>query len=130
MADYRHIQVKYKPLKITSLNVEKDLPLNDLEQFFLACQDLICDKVKSGKKGLKFSNGQKITYKKLQGMLYTLESFFAIKGYSSFGICGTCEKFGNACTNSGIIGYCKGKERHAFESCDEHSKSGGGFGLE
>lgn len=127
---YRHVKVRYKPIQISSLNLEKGLDMGELEQFLLLCQDLINQKIDSGRKGKKFSNGQKMSYKKAQGVLWELGSYFALKGCFSFGTCSTCSRFGNACSTSGVIGYCKGQEKHAFDACSEHSDSGGGFGLE
>lgn len=127
---YRHQDIKFTPRQITSLNLNQNNTLNDLELFIQAVQSFIHDKQKSNKKGIKFSNGQKLSYKKAQGILCELESYFALKGCFSMGICGNCEYFGNSCSTSGIIGYCKGQEKHAFDTCNEHSVSGGGFGLE
>lgn len=129
MSKYRHICVKYKPIRILSLNLEKGLDMNELEQLILICQDLIDQKIDSGKKGKKFSNGQKMSYKKAKGILSTLTNYFAEQGCFSFGICGTCSRFENSISSLGTLGYCKGQEKRVFDTCDEHSQEGGGFGL-
>lgn len=129
MPKYAHKQVDFSNHPaINSLNIEKGLDVSDLEALFLVAQDLIQDKIDQGKKGKKLKNGQKFRYDDLQGVLYTLHSYFALKGCFSFGPCETCEHFGNACSSTGMIGYCNSQEKHAFDTCNNHSTPGG-FGL-
>lgn len=127
---YRHVDIKPIPVKITSLNLEKGYEASDLELMFLTLQSLLDEKLSEGKKGKKFKNGQKMSYKKLQALLYETQTFFASKGCFSFGICGNCSNFGNGCTSNGMLGYCSGQEKHAFDSCDKHSETGKGFAKE
>ena len=129
MGKHRHIKMSPRPVKIKSINMEKGIELSELELFFLAVQNLIEEKESKGKKGKKFKNGQKISYKKVQAILYELKSYFGLKGCFSFGICGTCNRFENSISSNGMYGECKGQEKHAFDSCNEHGEQGGGFGL-
>lgn len=126
---YNHKKVKHRPRTVNSLNIDKGIPCSDLELFFLLVQELLKEKKAAGEKGKKFSQDDKLSYKKAQGILFDLHSYFALKGCFSFGPCETCSRFGNAVSTTGIIGECKGQERHCFETCSEHSVEGGGFGL-
>lgn len=125
----RHIDMNPKSIGIRSLNAEKGMKLSDLELFFILVEGLINDKISHGRKGKILANEEKMSYKYAASILYELYAYFAAKGCFSFGICGTCKKFGNAMTVSGMLGECRGQERHAFESCNEHSIEGGGFGI-
>lgn len=124
-----HKSVKFSPTKIDSLNIENGTEVSDLELFFLVVQDLLQDKIESGKKGKKLKSGHKLSYEKAQGILFNLNSYFAIQGCFSFGICQTCEKFGNGISSTGMIGMCNGQEKNWCDTCSNHSKKGGGFGL-
>lgn len=127
---YRHINMKPIPVKVTSLNLEKGYEASDLELLLLTFQSFLDEKQSQGKKGKKFKNGQKMSYNKAQALLYEVQVFFAIKGCFSFGICGNCENFENGCSTHGMVGYCSGQEKHAFDSCDKHSETGKGFAKE
>lgn len=124
-----HVKVKHKPVVIQSINKDRGNQIGDLELFFLLTQELIQDKIKQGRKGKKLGQGYKMSYKKAQGVLFDLHSYFAIKGCFSFGTCETCEKFGNGISSTGILGLCKGQEKNWCDTCNEHSIEGGGFGL-
>lgn len=124
-----HKKVRHKPVMIQSINMDRNNQMSDLEVFFLVCQDLIQGKIKEGRKGKKLSPDHKMSYKKAQGVLFDLHSYFAIKGCFSFGTCETCEKFGNGISSTGIIGNCRGQEKMWCDTCSEHSIEGGGFGL-
>ena len=121
-----HIKVKHKPITIQSINMDRGNQIGDLELFFLVAQELIQDKIRQGR---KMGQGYKMSYKKAQGVLYDLCSYFAIKGCFSFGTCETCEKFGNGVSSNGITGMCNGQEKNWCDTCSEHSIQGGGFGL-
>ena len=114
---------------ISSLNIDNNLDVSNLEALFLVTQDLLQDKIDQGKKGRRLRNGQKFRYDELQGVLRLLHSYFALKGCFSFGVCETCEKFGNGISSTGTLGMCKGQEKNWCDTCNEHSREGGGFGL-
>ena len=116
-----HKKVKHKPIHIRSLNMDRGNKICDLELFFLVVQELIQEQVENGSKGKKLSPENKMSYKKAQGVLFNLHSYFGLKGCFTLGTCSTCEKFQNGAYSHGLIGQCKGKERYWCESCDEHS---------
>lgn len=124
-----HKKVKHKPVHVTSLNMDRNGEICDLELFFLVIQELLQDQIKNGRKGKKLTPEIKMSYKKAQGVLWDLHSYFGLKGCFSFGTCDTCTKFQNGMTTSGTIGQCKGQERFWCDTCREHSTEGGGFGL-
>lgn len=130
---YRHIKAKPKSVKIQSINASKGKELNDLEATLLCFQKMIESKVKEGKKGIVLfkdtDSEYRMSYKKLQAMLWELDKIFAMRGAFSFGICMDCDNFQNSCSTDGCYGYCKGSEKTAFDSCNEYNGSKGGFGL-
>ena len=128
MYTHRQIDFKGQPA-ISSLNIDNGLDVSNLEALLLVTQDLLQDKIDQGKKGRRLKNGQKFRYDELQGVLRLLHSYFALKGCFSFGVCETCEKFGNGISSAGTLGMCKGQEKNWCDTCNEHSREGGGFGL-
>ena len=128
MYTHRQIDFKGQPA-ISSLNIDNGLDVSNLEALLLVTQDLLQDKIDQGKKGRRLRNGQKFRYDELQGVLRLLHSYFALKGCFSFGVCETCEKFGNGISSTGTLGMCKGQEKNWCDTCNEHSREGGGFGL-
>lgn len=118
----RHKEVIHKPIKVQSIGLENGRKICDLEMFFIVVQGFIQERIENGKKGKKLSSDNKITYESMQGILFELYSKFALEGAFSYGTCGTCENFENAEYSYGLLGMCKGKERHCFESCNEHTK--------
>lgn len=128
MYTHRQIDFKGQPA-ISSLNIDNNLDVSNLEALFVVTQDLLQDKIDQGKKGRRLRNGQKFRYDELQGVLRALHSYFALQGCFSFGVCETCEKFGNGISSTGTLGMCKGQEKNWCDTCNEHSREGGGFGL-
>lgn len=128
MYTHRQIDFKGQPA-ISSLNIDNNLDVSNLEALFVVTQDLLQDKIDQGRKGRRLKNGQKFRYDELQGVLRLLHSYFALKGCFSFGVCETCEKFGNGISSTGTLGMCKGQEKNWCDTCNEHSREGGGFGL-
>lgn len=124
-----HVKVKHKPIRITSLNMEQGRQIGDLELFFLVVQELLQEKIEQGRKGKKLGQEYKMSYKKAQGVLWDLHSYFGIKGCFSFGTCETCESFGNGISSTGTLGMCGGQEKSWLDTCSNHSIQGGGFGL-
>lgn len=124
-----HKKVDHSPITINSINMDRNNQIGDLELFFLVVQELIQDKIKDGRKGKKLGQDYKMTYKRAQGVLYDLHSYFGMKGCFSFGTCETCEHFGNGVSSTGKLGVCRGQEKNWCDTCSEHSIQGGGFGL-
>lgn len=124
-----HKTIKHKPIHIESINMAKGNKISDLEGFLMLCQELIQNQVKKGKKGKILSQNYKMSYKKAQGILYSLHSYFGLKGCFSYGTCDTCTEFENSHYSRGILGTCQGSEKNWCDTCNKHSESGGGFGL-
>ena len=80
--------------------------------------------IKEGKKGIKVNQGTKISYHKLQGILFDLNCYFGLKGCFTFGICGTCNKFNNSKYSDGKIGDCKSQRKFWCDSCDQYAEVG------
>lgn len=121
---YMHIQAKPKSTKIQSINASKGKELNDLEATLLSFQKLIDSKVKEGKKGIVLNKGTeqeyKMSYKKLQALLWELDTYFGLRGAFTYGICGNCKHFQNSCSVDGTFGKCQGiNNKVMFESCKD-----------
>ena len=94
--------------------------------------------VEKPKGGLIVNKGQdteaKMSYKEARLCLERLERRFGGLGAFSFGICGCCTKWDTRphCTaHWKDFGTCKvdGKSTHRYDSCENHSKKNGGWGL-
>lgn len=102
---------------------------NPLEMLLKSCRKTIQDKVDVNQKaGLKVGDN-KLRYSEALELLKALENHFAIKGAFSFGICLSCTKFDNRGVYPKTLGKCNNKLVSIFDSCDQHSKEGGGPGL-
>jgi hypothetical protein len=110
-------KVKVRPYLINLIHDPDNRDWNDLELLLKAIERLIKIQVGQGKKGLKFHNGQKLSYKKAQGLLFELYSYFGDKGCFTGGICGDCQKFNNSMTESGTYGYCGDKNKFMLDGC-------------
>lgn len=115
-------KIKHRP-RIIQTGKEKG-EMNDLELFFFAVQSIIQERIKDGKKGIKVNQGTKISYHKLQGILFDLNCYFGLKGCFTFGICGTCNKFNNSKYSDGKIGDCKSQRKFWCDSCDQYAEVG------
>lgn len=120
---------------MTHLNIEKGKTISDYEAFFILVEKLIKEKTEQGAKGIVIAKGQpnekKFTYIQAALVLQRIESTEAMQGKFSFGVCQTCHNYNCSSYNGGILGVCKldNKKHDCFESCDKHSKEGGGFGI-
>lgn len=120
---------------MTHLNVEKNKTISDYEAFFILVEKLIKEKTEQGAKGIVIAKGQpnekKFSYTQAGLVLQTLENSAAIRGCFSFGVCYTCKKYDTMSYPSGFMGTCKldRKEHGYYDTCDKHSKEGGGFGV-
>lgn len=111
---------------------------NELELLLLcakkALEKVVFEKPSAGvitNRGKK--NEAKMRYfEALEGM-QKLHTYFALRGAFSFGVCKSCTKWTTKGHNSvgDAVGDCKriGKTVCCYNSCDQHSKRGGGFGL-
>ncbi len=118
----RHVEAKPKCVKLQSPE-----DINDLKACFLALQRLIDGKIKDGKKGLILNKGTdaeyKMSYKKLQGLLWELDTYFGLRGAFTYGICADCKHFHNACSTDGTFGKCQEvTDKVMFDSCKNFEK--------
>ena len=90
------------------------------------------------KGGLVVNRGQdteaKMSYQQAKMCLKRIERRYAKQGAFSLGICGGCSYWNTASHITGDykdFGVCKlsGKDTHRYDSCDNHSKENGGWGL-
>ena len=119
-----------------SLNLDKGTCVSELEALIMVMDRLLQDKLQANpKSGIVFNRGEpnelKVRYADAQKALENLKSTFAYKGAFSFGICKTCKKFKNEGYSTGMLGKCSLSKSvvGGYDTCDKHSKSGGGFGL-
>jgi hypothetical protein len=120
-------------VSLKNLNESKGTTINELEAFLIVCEKLLEDKVKAGEKGIIIAKGKpnqiKISYKRALKILGSLRALFGLRGCFSFGICKTCTQFDSSQSGTKDFGNCQGKRVHKYDSCSNHSKQGGGFGL-
>ena len=118
-----------------SLNVDKNKTISDLEAFFIVVEKLIKEKTEQGAKGIIIAkdqpNERKFTYVHAGLVLQNLINSAAIRGCFSFGTCYTCKRFDTNQYSQGFMGICNidRKEHFVYDTCDKHSKEGGGFGV-
>lgn len=116
-----------------SVNLLSGTTISELEATLILCEKLLKKELSSGKKGIILSKGNpneiKLSYKHAVEVLDSIDKNFKYKGCMSFGICGTCEKFDTKKFTDGEFGYCNGTMKHKYDTCQNHSKLGGGFGL-
>lgn len=116
-----------------TLNESSGTTISELEATLILCKRLIEHEIKDGNKGLIIAKGKpnevKLTYKRALKVVESIEKSFSYKGCTSYGICGTCKKFDTAKFQDKEFGYCKGEMKHKYDTCQNHSRSGGGFGL-
>lgn len=88
-----------------------------------------------GSKGIIIAKGQpnakRFTYIQAASVLKTIEDVEAVHGKFSFGVCQTCKKYSSTAYSNRTFGLCNidKKEHGCFDTCDKHSKDGGGFGV-
>lgn len=116
-----------------TLNQKAGTTISELEATLILVEKLIQQKIDDGGKGLIIAKGQpnqvKLSYKKALKVLSSIDKCFAYKGCDSYGICGTCSKFNTLKFQDKEFGYCGSEMKHKYDTCPNHSKSGGGFGL-
>ena len=74
----------------------------------------------------------KMSYKEAKLCMKRIERRSAMLGAFSFSICGNCTKWNTTphCTDQyKDFGDCVGKMTHRYDSCSNHSKTNGGWGL-
>lgn len=116
-----------------SLNEEAGTTISELEATLIMVKKLLKREIEAGHKGLIIAKGKpnevKLTYKRALKAVESIENCFEYKGCRSYGVCATCEKFDTAKFQDNEFGYCGSEMKHKYDTCPNHSKSGGGFGL-
>lgn len=117
----------------TSINAQQGRKVNEVEKFFMLCSRLIKEKMDAGEKGFVIDRGEdtqiKIKYENALRTCDRLSSYMGIKGAFSFGICKTCDRFDKRASATDTFGKCGNDLKHIYDTCDKHSKRGGGFGV-
>lgn len=119
---------------MNSLNVTKGATISDLEGLLTATRKLLKDRISdSPKAGLVIAKGKpneaKFRYVDLLLVLDSLEAKLSMEGCLSLGVCKTCGKFNPKVSGRGCFGACGDKIVHEYDSCGNHTKKGGCYGL-
>lgn len=124
--------MKRKP----TLNEEKGKQISDLEAFLSVTRKLLIDKLEEKPKaGITLAKGnkneRKVRYSDALRYADSLESFLGTRGMFSMGVCQTCKHFDTKSLPDSFFGKCKIHKMtvHEYESCLEHSREGGGYGV-
>lgn len=119
-----------------SINLDKGTCVSELESLLLVMDKLLQDKIQANpKSGVVFNKGEpnelRVKYTDAQRALKALRTTFGYKGAFSFGVCKTCKMFDTRAYSTGDLGKCTLNKSivGGYDTCDKHSKSGGGFGL-
>lgn len=119
-----------------TLNESKGKQISDLEAFLIIAEKLLDDKLQERPKaGLTLAKGKpnerKVRYTEAKETLFELRYFFEMKGCMSFGVCETCRSLDQKSHGNQAFGTCrKSKDvKHIWDTCSEHSREGGGYGL-
>lgn len=117
----------------SSLNETTGKTISEFEAFLILAEKLINEKIEAGGKGLILAKGKpnevKLSYKKALKILKSMDKCFAYKGCKSYGVCMTCNNFDTTKFQDKEFGYCGSDMKHKYDTCPNHSKLGGGFGL-
>lgn len=121
-------------MSINSLNQTQGTTINALElALYMAEKSMNKVVQENPKAGLIVAKGQeneaRLRYTEAIQVMKMVKDYFASKGCFSFGICLNCAKFKNTGTTPKYFGHCGEKSVHAFDTCPQHSKRTGGFGL-
>lgn len=100
-----------------------------------AIDQLLEQKPKGGLVVNKNQNTEaRMSYEEAKRCLKRIERKYSAQGAFSLGICAGCSHWNTASCYTGDykdFGACKlaGKNTHRYDSCDNHSKENGGWGL-
>lgn len=122
--------------RVTTLNEDKGKQISDLEALLTLMEKLLLDKLEQKPKaGITIAKGKpnerRLRYSEALVLYRQLRAYFGVRGCLSLGVCQTCTSWDNRAHGNPIFGDCRrsGKTKHGWESCPEHSKEGGGYGL-
>lgn len=119
---------------MNSLNEEKGATINELEMLFTIVERLLSKEIdEHPTRALILAKGK--SNEKRMSLVDALEAFrtlrsgMEIKGVTSLGICGTCTRWDCRGSTTKRIGTCGNTTTGRYDTCKDHSKIGGGFGL-
>ncbi len=117
-----------------SLNEDKGTTISELEVTLIAMKRLLKKRVEDNPKaGMIVAKGKpnevRVRYRDMLRVLDSLELKLSQEGCLSFGVCKTCGRFNPKTSATGSLGTCGSKVVHEYDSCEKHTKKGGGFGL-
>lgn len=116
------------------LNAAKGYTISELEATFALMEKLIEKRLSSRPDGGIIlckgkPNETRISYAQAKRVLDSLQVRLSQDGCFSFNVCKTCTRFRPGASAIGYFGTCGGKIVHEYDSCEKHSKYGGGYGL-
>lgn len=120
----------------TTINEESGNQISDLEALLIVMGKLMDDKIEEKPNaGITLAKGKpnerKIRYTEARKLLAQVEDYFGSKGCISLGVCDTCTSFNRSANANKAFGICRrsGAHCHRWDSCPNHSKTGGGYGA-
>lgn len=121
---------------MSSLNDSHGTTISELELTLIAVKKLLTQKIEaSPKAGFIVAKGKpneaRLRYREMLQVIDSLEAKLSLEGCMSFGVCKTCGRFNPKVSSRKCFGACgtTNKIMHEYDSCDAHTKQGGGFGL-
>lgn len=118
-----------------SLNADHNKTISDLEAAFIVVEKLLKKHLQDHpNSGMILCKGKpnetRIRYSEVTSVLHSIQIKLSQEGCFSFGVCKTCARFNPSVSQIGCFGMCNNsKIVHEYDSCDKHSKRGGGYGL-
>lgn len=118
-----------------SLNSEKGTNINELELMFRVLNKVLEQAIErhGGSRTLTMAKGKNneksMRLDEAKEALETLKDGMSIKGVFSLGICGTCQRWDCRGSSTKRIGMCGQEATGRYDTCNKHSKKGGGFGV-
>ena len=119
-----------------TLNEHNGGTISDLELTLTAVKKLLRKRLEENPKaGLVMSRGKKnearMRYRDMAKVIESLEAKLSLEGCFSMGVCKTCKKFNPKVSGKGCFGSCGNSDKlvHEYDSCADHSKKGGGYGV-
>lgn len=122
--------------RVKGINEVKGKTISDLEAILVVFHKLLDDKLEEKPTaGITLAkdqkNEKKVRYSDVKVWLNELTDFFVVRGCFSIGVCDTCTNLNKAPHANKAFGTCKltGKTCHIWDTCPQHSKKGGGYGV-
>lgn len=104
---------------------------NELEMALDLAHKLLIDRalIDGGPKGVKFSTGQRMSYRSAANIIKRVRQRFALDGKFSLSVCKTCDNFNNRGYATGNSGKCKGREVWCYDTCEHHTPNEETWGI-